>query len=156
MFVCLFYYYFFCHSHFSFFFFLLFSLSAFFFPSAFFYPHFLIRIRHPQVSGPRFTDTRNETPNFQISTHLNPENSFSLHHIRGVSHPHLVNEKFCRYHNRCAERFNFAQVDRTSQTKGLLIPNKGMSSLCRLQEKISFPLCCHKKILFPLSPFPSL
>ena len=27
------------------------------FPSAFYYPHFCIRIRHPQVSGPRFTDT---------------------------------------------------------------------------------------------------
>ena len=44
-------------STFLFFFFLLFLLSAFFFPSAFFYPHFPIRIRHPQVSGPRFTDT---------------------------------------------------------------------------------------------------
>ena len=38
-------------STFLFFFFLLFLLSAFF------YPHFPIRIRHPQVSGPRFTDT---------------------------------------------------------------------------------------------------
>ena len=37
-----------------FFFLLLFLLSAFFF----FHPHFPIRIRHPQVSGPRFTDTR--------------------------------------------------------------------------------------------------
>ena len=27
------------------------------FLSAFYYPHFFIRIRHPQVSGPRFTDT---------------------------------------------------------------------------------------------------
>ena len=36
--------YFFCYPH-------------FFFPSAFFHPHFPIRIRHPQVSGPRFTDT---------------------------------------------------------------------------------------------------
>ena len=27
-----------------------------FFLSAFYYPHFSIRIRHPQVSGPRFTD----------------------------------------------------------------------------------------------------
>ena len=33
----------------------------FFFPSAFFYPHFPIRIRHPPVSGPRFTDTQVET-----------------------------------------------------------------------------------------------
>ena len=33
-----------------------FGLSAFF-PSAFNYPHFSISIRHPQVSGPRFTDT---------------------------------------------------------------------------------------------------
>ena len=55
--VCLFIYFFFCHPHFSFFFFLLFLLSAFFFPSAFFHPHFPIRILHPQVSGPRFTDT---------------------------------------------------------------------------------------------------
>ena len=29
-----------------------------FFRSAFFFPHFPIRIRHPQVSGPRFTHTR--------------------------------------------------------------------------------------------------
>ena len=60
----LFYYYFFCHPHFSFFFSLLFLLSAFFFcPSAFFYPHFPIRIRHPQVSGSRFTDTRTKRLN---------------------------------------------------------------------------------------------
>ena len=32
-------------------------------------------------------------------------------------------------------------VDRTSQTKGFLIPNKEMSSFCRLQYKISFPPC---------------
>ena len=59
LFVCLFFFFFFCYPHVSFFFFfLLFLLSAFFFfPSAFFYPHFPIRIRHPQVSGPRFTDT---------------------------------------------------------------------------------------------------
>ena len=54
---CLFvYFFFFCHPHFSFSFLLLFLLSSSFFPSAFFYPHFPIRIRHPQVSGPRFTD----------------------------------------------------------------------------------------------------
>ena len=51
-----------------------------------------------------------------------------------------------------AEKFNFAQVDRTSQTKGLLIPNKGMSSLCRLQEKISFPPCIFR--LSSKNPFP--
>ena len=51
--VCLFY------PHFSFFFLLpTFFVIRIFFPSAFFYPHFPIRIRHPQVSGPRFTDTR--------------------------------------------------------------------------------------------------
>ena len=33
-----------------------------FFPSAFFHPHFPIRIRHPQVSGPRFTDTPIQWP----------------------------------------------------------------------------------------------
>ena len=55
LFVCLFLY-FFCHPHFSFF-------SSYFFcyphsfPSAFFCPHFTIRIRHPQISGPRFTDS---------------------------------------------------------------------------------------------------
>ena len=31
------------------------------FLSAFYYPHFFIRIRHPQVSGPRFTDTHCNT-----------------------------------------------------------------------------------------------
>ena len=39
---------------------------------------------------------------------------------------------------------NSAQVDRTSQTKGLLILNNGMSSLCRFQEKINFPPCIFK------------
>ena len=39
-------------------FFLLLFLFSVFLPSAFFYPHFPIRIRHPQVSGPRLTDTR--------------------------------------------------------------------------------------------------
>ena len=38
-----------------------FSSSYFFcYPHFFFHPHFPIRIRHPQVSGPRFTDTRNQ------------------------------------------------------------------------------------------------
>ena len=37
--------------------FLFFWFIRIFFPSAFYYPHFSIRIRHPQVSGPRFTDT---------------------------------------------------------------------------------------------------
>ena len=49
--------------------------------------------------------------------------------------------------------FNFAQVDRTSQTKGLLIRNKEMSSLCRLQDKVIFhhaSLDCHKKTPFPI------
>ena len=49
---------------------LLLYYSLQFFLSAFFYPHFSIRIfpsastlriRHPQVSGPRFTDTRRYT-----------------------------------------------------------------------------------------------
>ena len=49
---CLFVYFFlFLPSAFLVFFLLLFLLSAFF------YPHFPIHIRHPQVSGPRFTDT---------------------------------------------------------------------------------------------------
>ena len=53
MFVCLFYFIItFLPSTFLVLFFLLFLLSAFF------YPHFRIRIRHPQVPGPRFTDTR--------------------------------------------------------------------------------------------------
>ena len=47
---------FFCYLHFLVFFFSFFGLSAFF-PSAFYYPNFSIRIRHPQVSGPRITDT---------------------------------------------------------------------------------------------------
>ena len=47
---------FFLLSAFSRFFFSFFGLSAFF-PSAFYYPNFSIRIRHPQVSGPRITDT---------------------------------------------------------------------------------------------------
>ena len=55
-FVCLFIY-FFCHPHFSFFFSSYFFCYPNFFPSAFFHPHFPIRIRHPQVFGPRFTDT---------------------------------------------------------------------------------------------------
>ena len=50
---------FFLPSAFLVFFVLLFLLSAFF-PSAFFYQHFPIRIRHPQVSGPRLTDTRQD------------------------------------------------------------------------------------------------
>ena len=50
-FACLFIY-FFCHPHFLFFF-----LLTFFVIRIFFHPHFPIRIRHPQVSGPRFTDT---------------------------------------------------------------------------------------------------
>ena len=49
-FVCLFIY--FCHPLFSFY-----SFYFFWRLSAFFHPHFPIRIRHPQVSGPRFTDT---------------------------------------------------------------------------------------------------
>ena len=52
--VCLFY------PHIFFFFLLTFFVIRIFFPSAFFYPHFPIRIRHPQVSGPRLTDTRRE------------------------------------------------------------------------------------------------
>ena len=43
-----------------------------------------------------------------------------------------------------SEKCNSAQVDRTSQTKGLLILNNGMSSLCRFQEKINFPPCIFK------------
>ena len=54
----------FCHPHFSLFFFLLFLLSAFFF-----HPHFPFRIRHPQVSGPRFTDTLIQV--FKLSEWLN-------------------------------------------------------------------------------------
>ena len=51
--VCLFIYcFFFCHPHFS-----IFSSYFFCYPHFFFYPHFPIRIRHRQVSGPRFTDT---------------------------------------------------------------------------------------------------
>ena len=38
-------------------FFLLFLASFRIFPPTFFHPHFPIRIRHPQVSGPRLTDT---------------------------------------------------------------------------------------------------
>ena len=34
-----------------------FFLLTFFVIRTFFHPHFSIRIRHPQVSGPRFTDT---------------------------------------------------------------------------------------------------
>ena len=37
-----------------------FFLILFFFMRIF-YPHFPIRIRHPQVSGPRFTDTPNKS-----------------------------------------------------------------------------------------------
>ena len=40
-----------------FFFFFTFLASFRIFPSTFFHPHFPIRIRHPQVSGPRLTDT---------------------------------------------------------------------------------------------------
>ena len=54
--------------HISLFFLLTFFVIRIFFPSAFFYPHFPIRIRHPQVSGPRFTDTLNEALFF--SQHL--------------------------------------------------------------------------------------
>ena len=43
-----------------------------------------------------------------------------------------------------SEKCNSAQVDRTSQTEGVLILNNGMSSLCRLQEKINFPPCVFK------------
>ena len=46
-----------------------FGLSAFV-PSAFYYSHFSIRIRHPQISGPRFTDTP-LTP-VKIRERLNP------------------------------------------------------------------------------------
>ena len=35
-----------------------FSSYFFCYPHFFYHPHFPIRIRHPQVSGPRFTDTR--------------------------------------------------------------------------------------------------
>ena len=59
-FLCLFVYFiviFFFTIHISLFFLLTFFVIRIFFPSAFFYPHFPIRIRHPQVSGPRFTDT---------------------------------------------------------------------------------------------------
>ena len=54
-FLCLFVFSFFAISIFSFYSYF-FGLSTFF-PSAFYYPHFSIRIRHPQVSGPHFTDT---------------------------------------------------------------------------------------------------
>ena len=81
---CLFVCCFFCYPHFSFFFFLHFLLSAFFLPSAFFYPHFPIRIRHPQVSGPRFTDTP----------------SISIYFLTARPHTILVVHQFnsiCRY-----------------------------------------------------------
>ena len=62
-FVCLFiYYYYYYYYYFAIrisrFFPLTFFVIRVFFSSAFFYPHFPIRIRHPQVSGPRFADTR--------------------------------------------------------------------------------------------------
>ena len=53
LFVCLFIYLFILPSAF-----LVFFLLTFFVIRIFFHPHFPIRIRHPQVSGPRFTDTR--------------------------------------------------------------------------------------------------
>ena len=37
-----------------------------------------------------------------------------------------------------SEKCNSAQIDMTSHTKGLRIFNSGVSSLCRLQEKINF------------------
>ena len=40
-----------------------------FFPSALLYPHFPIRIRHPKLSGPRFTDTRWKLDTFTLFTH---------------------------------------------------------------------------------------
>ena len=55
-FLCLFVFFFFCYLHFLVLF-LFFLVYPHFFPSAFYYPHFSIRIRHPQVSGPHFTDT---------------------------------------------------------------------------------------------------
>ena len=58
---CLFVYYFlFLPSAFLVFFLLLFLLSAFF------YPHFPIRIRHPQVSCPHFTETPSRSFNFDL------------------------------------------------------------------------------------------
>ena len=51
----------FCHPHFSFFF------SYFFCYPHFFHPHFSIRIRHPQISGPRFTDTPSTSSTMAIS-----------------------------------------------------------------------------------------
>ena len=45
-------------SRFLLFIYLFFVICIFLFLSAIFYPHFSIRIRHPQVSGPRLTDTR--------------------------------------------------------------------------------------------------
>ena len=56
--VCLFLFFFLLSAFLVFFSSYFFCYPHFFFPSAFFYPHFPIRIRHPQVSGPRFTDTR--------------------------------------------------------------------------------------------------
>ena len=63
-FLCLFVsFFFFCHPHFSFFSCYLFYYLHFF-PSALLYPHFPIRICHPQLSGPRL-----QTP-AENSTHL--------------------------------------------------------------------------------------
>ena len=68
-FLCLFVFSFFCYLHFVVLF-LFFGLSTFF-RSAFYYPHFSIRIRHPQVSGPRFTDTTfNESQNSRAAEPL--------------------------------------------------------------------------------------
>ena len=81
-----------CHSPPQFF------LSDFFFLSAFYHPHFSIRIRHPQVSGPPFTDTQRQMYKKKIKilqklTYLSAKRGFFCPFSSTSWHGPLISQK---------------------------------------------------------------